>query len=156
MGILIVVEGLVLIGLGFLGLQSRIIRRLPEATQTIARITRYQGWIGIFGAIWGLIDFIYALRWIPLIGGGLGVMWISMFVGTLLTLLLGVLFGYGMIQRGILGKASEDTKEKIESLIARITASQIPLGFISAIGGAWIVIYYLIISSQIFARAIGH
>ncbi|HUX12630.1 MAG TPA: hypothetical protein VMW87_06355 [Spirochaetia bacterium] len=156
MGILIVVEGLALIGLGFLGLQSRIIQKVPEATQTIARITRYQGWIGIGAAIWGLLDLIYTLRWIPLIGAGIGVMWISMFFGTLLTILLGILFGYGMIQRGVLGKASEDTKEKIEKLVARITASQVPIGFVAVIGGAWIVVYYLIISSQIFARSIGH
>ena len=155
MGILIVIEGLVLIGLGFLGLQSRIIRKLPDATQTIARITRYQGWIGIVGAVWGLIDLIYALRWIPLIGGGLFVMWVSMFLGTLITLLLGFLFGYGMIQRGLLGKASEETRTRLESLVARITSSQIPLGFVSLIGGAWIVVYYVIISSYVFSKSIG-
>jgi hypothetical protein len=154
MGILIVIEGLVLIGLGILGVQSRIIRRLPDATETIAKLTRYQGWIGIVAAVWGLIDLIYTLRWIPLIGRGLGAMWISMFIGTLVTLLLGVLFGYGMIQRSVLAKASEDTRAKVESLVARITASQIPIGFVSLIGGAWIVVYYIIISSLIFARSL--
>jgi predicted membrane channel-forming protein YqfA (hemolysin III family) len=155
MGILIVIEGLILVVVGLLGLQSRIVQRMPEATEAVERIARNQGWIGIVAAVWGFFDFIYALRWVPLLGAGLAILWISMFLGALLTLLLGVLYGYGMVQQRMLSRAKEETRERLDKVVARIHASQIPLGFVALFGGAWIVVYYVIISSAAFARTLG-
>lgn len=154
MGILIVIEGLALLVLGVLGLQSRLVRSGSTSAELVNKITKYQGWIGIGGVIWGVIDFIYTLRWVPLLGKGLVVLWLSMFLGTIVNILLGVLFGRGRIEQGLLDKAKPETNERVERAVQRIAGYQVPLGYASLIGGAWIILYYVILSSSVFMKAV--
>jgi hypothetical protein len=155
MGLMIILLGIGLLLVGVLCLPSRIVKKRPEAQETITKITKYQGWIGNIAAIWGIVELIYALRWAGIMSLGLVALWLTMFIGSLLVVVVGVLLGFGMIQQNLLNKASADAQKKIQGVIDKVATIQVPLGYVSIAGGAWAIIYYIILSSQIMTGFLG-
>jgi hypothetical protein len=134
------INGIWLVVLGILAAPNLIIAKKPEAKDIIAKMAPYQGWIGAFSAIYGLIQvirFLTHLNWFQHIPVG-SLTWIA---SGLLQLGLGLLLGIGVIKSFV---SSEDAKAKMDEMIAKLAAKQGTLGLFGIIVGLWTIVYLII------------
>ena len=121
-----------LLVLGVLGAANLIIAKKPEAKEIIAKISPYQGWIGVVAAISGLVWLIHVIL---NIGGWLKtipVLTILFLAGSVVCVCLGALFGVGIFNTFI---KNDEAKAKLAEFVAKVAPYQGTLGIV-AIGVA--------------------
>jgi hypothetical protein len=137
------VDIIMLLALGVLGAASAIAKKKPEAKEMIDKLAKYSGYIGLVAVCWGVWDLIHALMWLSLIGAGLlGLLtWVTWVVTAAVFILLGFIFGYGMIMTYTGAKLSAEQKAKSEALRQKLIGFQVPLGYLSIIMAIWWVAF---------------
>lgn len=121
---------------GVLALSSLWARRVPQAEQTLKRLTLAQGILGVVLLVWG------AYRFIAFITSGLGFFAIVYFFSLLLAIALGLLLGYKLIRKPASAAGAAETGDKVQATLSK---NQIALGlgglaaavllFVLAVGG---------------------
>jgi hypothetical protein len=129
---------LLLIACGLLAASNLILATRPEAKVVFDKVAPYSGGMGIVLLV---ISILYLLKYtLPnlttLLGSLNGWLWLATVA---VAILLGFLFGFGLLARLIGGK-SPAAIEKADRLRARLVGVQIPLG----IAGVALGIYGLI------------
>jgi hypothetical protein len=116
-----------LVLLGVLGASRLIIARQPDAKRLIARLSPYQGWIGVISALWGAWWIVTALLDLRLLGYA-PLSWL-IWVGTgAVMLLLGFVLGVGIIKSFV---KDSDANAKADTLLAKVGPYQGTLGLIA-------------------------
>jgi hypothetical protein len=131
---------LLLIVAGLLGAASLIVAKQPNAREVIAKLTPYQGIIGIILLIWALIVFIF--RILPALGLLLQffpVTGILLLVTFLVAIALGFLLGYGLIAQYALNK-NAGAAQGGEAMRMKLAKFQGPLGLLGIGLGLWMLI----------------
>jgi hypothetical protein len=134
------VFALLLIAAGLLGAASLIVAKQPNAREVIAKLTPYQGIIGIILLIWALIVFIFRilpalgllLQFFPLTG-------ILLLATFLVAIALGFLLGYGLIAQYALNK-NAGAAQGGEAMRMKLAKFQGPLGLLGIGLGLWMLI----------------
>jgi hypothetical protein len=134
------VFALLLIAAGLLGAASLIVAKQPNAREVIAKLTPYQGIIGIILLIWALIVFIFRilpalgllLQFFPLTG-------ILLLATFLVAIALGFLLGYGLIAQYALNK-NAGAAQGGEAMRLKLAKFQGPLGLLGIGLGLWMLI----------------
>ena len=121
---------------GVLALSSLWARRVPQAEQTLKRLTLAQGILGVLVLVWG------AYRLIAFITSGLGFFAIVYFFSLLLAIALGLLLGYKLIRKPASAAGATEAGDKVQATLSK---NQIALGlgglaaavllFVLAVGG---------------------
>lgn len=131
---------LLLIVAGVLAAASLIVAKQPNAREVIAKLTPFQGIIGIVLLIWALIVFIF--RILPALSALLslfpltGILILATF---LVAIALGFLLGYGLIKHYALSNSAAATGGG-ESIHLKLAKIQGPLGLIGIGLGLWLLI----------------
>lgn len=134
------VFALLLIVAGLLGAASLIVAKQPNAREVIAKLTPYQGIIGIILLIWALIVFIFnilpalgaLLRYFPITG-------ILLLATFLVAIALGFLLGYGLIAQYALNK-NAGAAQGGEAMRMKLAKFQGPLGLLGIGLGLWMLV----------------
>lgn len=127
-----ILSGLLLIILGILAVPSLILSKRPDAETLLHKIRPYQGWIGIFFVIIGLLGIINAV--LSLAKEIYPIYW---FIGLLVSLMeasLGFIMGYSLIASKLLSK-NEAAEEKGRSLLSTLLPIQGKLGIAAVVLG---------------------
>jgi hypothetical protein len=130
------ISGLWLALLGVLGAASLIIARRPDAKTFIDKLVPYQGWIGAFSAIWGVLTTLQALLAIRVLTLA-PISWLSWFVAGLLLVGLGLLLGVGILKSFITGARAQ---QKMDEAIVRLAPYQGKLGVVAIVLGLWLAV----------------
>ena len=134
------ISGIWMIVLGILGASSLIIARKPDASELIAKLTPFQGWIGAVSALWGvwtIISSILNISWLSVVP-----IWWATFlaIGIVLTA-LGLLLGIGVIRTFV--KHPEAIK-KIDMTVSKLAPYQGKLGLVSIGLGVWGIVAFVL------------
>ena len=130
---------LLLIVAGILGAASLIVAKQPNAREVIAKLTPFQGIIGIILLIWALIVFIF--RILPALGALLsyfpltGILILATF---LVAIALGFLLGYGLIAQNALKNPGAAAGG--EAMRMKLAKYQGPLGLLGIGLGLWMLV----------------
>ncbi len=138
------IGGIVLIVCGLLCVPALLAKKSPQAAEQLKKLAPFQGWIGFIVAIWGLwgvVNAILTLGWL----GTWPLWWVTNLAGNVLSLVLGIILGYGLIQQFALSKASDEVKAKAEAAFQKLTAMQSNLGIIGIIVGLWVLLYNIVL-----------
>jgi hypothetical protein len=96
----------------------------------------------VFGVV---IQLILNLSWIS-VSFPLGlIFWITILVDGLLNLFGGAILGWGLIQKYLLAKASDDVKAKAEASFARSVALQPKIGIAAIVFGIWVIVASIVL-----------
>ena len=142
------VNGLVLIILGALCIPTLIAQKSPNAKQLLDRIVPFQGAFGFGVFLWGVwvvIQCVLRLNWLGWYFPRGLILWVTLIVNGLLLLCGGAILGWGLIQRKLLSRASDDAKAKAEESFAKLAAFQPKIGILAMIFGVWVFISRIII-----------
>jgi len=131
---------LLLIVAGVLAASSLIIAKQPNAGEVLAKLTPYQGIIGIILLIWALIVLIFRilpgigllLQFFPVTG-------IILIVTFLVAIGLGFLLGYGLIAQYALSK-NAGAAQGGQAMQMKLAKFQGPLGILGIGLGIYILI----------------
>ncbi len=145
-----IIEGLALVVCGALCMPSIIAKKKPEAKELLAKIAQFQGWIGIVCLGVGVWRLLSAIGWLSYLGVA-PLYTITWLASAIILILGGFLLGFGMIQQFALKNASAEVKAKAEEAHQKLVGIQIPLGFVSVIAGAWVIVYTLILFPNIIS-----
>lgn len=133
---------LLLIVAGALAAASLIVQKQPNAREAIAKLVPFQGIIGIILLLWGLWQLIDLLRYFGLLMQFFPITAIAYLAAVLVSIGLGILLGYGLIQQYVLSK-NADASRSGEAVRAKLSGIQVPLG-IAGIGlGIWLIVLYM-------------
>mgnify|MGYP001546611368 CR=1 FL=1 len=114
-----------LLALGVLGAANLIIAKKPEAKEIIAKISPYQGWIGVAGTATGIFWLIQTILHIANLGVfGLVISLVTNGV----CIGLGLLLGIGTIKTFV---GNEEVKAKLDEVVTKIAPYQGILGLIA-------------------------
>lgn len=130
---------LLLIVAGVLGAATLIVAKQPNAREVIAKLTPFQGIIGIILLIWALIVFIF--RVLPALGLLLQffpVTGILLLATCLVAIVLGFLLGYGLIAQNALKNPGAAASG--EAMRMKLAKYQGPLGLLGIGLGLWMLI----------------
>jgi membrane protein DedA with SNARE-associated domain len=89
--------------------------------------------------VWGIVSSILSIGIIstwPL-------SWITGLVGSVISFAGGSILGWGMIQKKILVKASQDVVEKADVMYKKLVSLQEKIGVLAIIVGLWATLYSL-------------
>jgi hypothetical protein len=131
---------LLLIVAGVLGAASLIVAKQPNAREVIAKLTPFQGIIGIILLIWSLVVFLFYV--LPIIGPLMsyfplrGLLVILTF---LVAIALGFLLGYGLIAQYALNK-NAGAAAGGEAMRMKLAKYQGPLGLLGIGLGLWMLV----------------
>lgn len=129
---------ILLIACGLLAASSLIIAKRPDAKVVFDKVAPFSGGMGIALLVIGILYLIkYILPYLTTLLGSLNG-WLAL-ATVAVAILLGFLFGFGLLARLIGGK-SPAAIEKADRLRVRLAGIQIPLG----IAGVALGIYALI------------
>jgi hypothetical protein len=136
------VDLFVLFALGVLGASGIILKKKPNAKELIEKLSKYGGWIGVLGAVWGIWTLISALLNLGMLGMGLYALliWITILATGVCLTGLGIIFGYGMITTYL----SAEARAKGEKIRAKLTGYQSGLGILAIIMSIWWVLLILV------------
>lgn len=133
-----IISGVLLILLGILAAPSLLLSKKPNAKEILDKITPYQGWVGVVFAILGVVGLIKCLVNIKLFYF-FPVLWLTWLLAQLVTLFLGFILGYGLINKYVLSK-NEQASEKGKQMLKKLLPIQYKLGLISIGLGIWVII----------------
>ncbi len=128
--------GIWLLVLGVLGAASLIISRRPDASEAIAKLTPYQGWIGAASAIWGIINIIRALVHINILSV-IPIWWVTWMATAIVLTGLGILLGVGVFKSFI---KDATANAKMDQTVAALAPYQTKLGLASIGLGVWAIV----------------
>lgn len=128
--------GIWLLVLGILGASTLIIARRPDASEMIAKLTPYQGWIGAVSAIWGIWNIIRAVINISLLSI-IPIGWITWLATAIVLAGLGILLGVGIFKSFI---KDPTANAKMDQTVAALAPYQTKLGVASIGLGIWAII----------------
>lgn len=135
-------DGIWLALLGVLGAANLIIARKPDASQAIAKIAPYQGWIGAVSALWGLWVVVSSLLHLGVLGSS-PILWVTWFAVGILQLCLGLLLGIGVLKTFV---KQPTAVERMDQMVTRLAPKQGVLG-LAAIGlGVWMIVARVLFS----------
>ncbi len=138
------IGGIALILLGLFCLPSLVAAKSPNAKELLDKAAPYQGIFGIvicFWGLWGIISAILTLGWL----GSWPLWWATRLAGNAVCFLGGAILGWGLIQKNILAKASEDVRAKAEESYTKLVSFQPKIGCAAIIVGIWVILYELIL-----------
>ena len=134
-----IVLGLVMIALGLLAASSWIASRSEDAGALIETLRPIQGWLGVIGAVTGLVFLVMNIFAIgaQMKAGALVGMVLAL-GGPILLAATGFLMGFGMISAML--ASNQEAKEQADELYQNLAVYQIPLGLASVLVGIWTLI----------------
>ncbi len=121
------ITGIWLTLVGVLGASRLIIARQPDARRLIARLTPYQGWIGVVSALWGAWWIVTALLDLRMLSFA-PLAWIVWVATGAVMLLLGFVLGVGILKSFLDDKK---TNAKADRLLAKVAPYQGTLGLVA-------------------------
>ena len=130
--------GISLVVLGLLAIPSLVLSKKPDAKEWFDKMAPYQGWIGVVFAIygiWGIIDCILHLNWLA----HWPISWITWLLVSVVEAGLGIILGYGLIQKYALSK-NEKAAEAGQKVLAKLMPLQGTLGIAAIALGIWCII----------------
>ncbi|ALO27542.1 MULTISPECIES: hypothetical protein [Leptospira] len=137
------VSGITLIVLSILAVPSLLLAKKPDAKELLAKISPYQGWIGLVFFFWG----IYGIVFQGLLGLGMistwPIYWVTLLAGNIVQTVLGFILGFGTISTYVLSK-NEEAKKKGAELLAKLAPIQGKLGIIGIAVGVWTIIAFFL------------
>lgn len=133
-----ILSGTLLILLGLLAVPSLLLSKKPDAKELLDKVTPYQGWIGVAFAVLGLIGLVKCLLNLKLFYL-LPVVWLTWLLVELVTVSLGFILGYGLINKYALSK-NETAAEKGKQMLEKLLPIQGKLGVTSIILGVWFIL----------------
>ena len=133
-----VVLGVLMIVLGVLASSSFIVGYVEDAGPVIEKLRPAQGWLGLVGAVAGLLlllNFLFATSGkhsppVVELVRGVG--------GSALLAATGFLMGFGMISSML--ASSQEARDRADDLYERLINFQVPLGLLSIGVGCWALI----------------
>lgn len=125
-------SGLLLIVLGILAASSLITSKKPNAEEVVSKIRPYQGWIGIFFLIVGVLGIVNSI--LSLAKEIYPIYWILSLLVSILEASLGFIMGYGLIASNFLSK-NDSAKEKGRVLLSKLLPLQKKLGLVAILLG---------------------
>lgn len=133
------VSGITLIILSLLAVPSLLLAKKPDAKELLAKITPYQGWIGLVFCFWGVYGIVFSgilgLSWMP----AWPIFWGTALAGNIMQAVLGFILGYGTISQYVLGK-NEEARRKGEELLQKLAPIQGKLGVAGILVGIWTIV----------------
>ena len=132
-----------LIILGALAVYPAVVQTWPLTKGLLDLFLPYQGWVGLIGLVWG---FFWGLR--LLAGAGMmmhmsPIVWLVSLAGAVIAVLLGLLLGYSLIDRHVLGSNAQ-FQQRGDSLRSKLLARQASLGWSAIIVGAVNFLMFLV------------
>ena len=143
-----IVNGLILIVLGALCIPSLVAQKSPNAKGLLDKVVPFQGIIGFVAFIWGIwvvIQCVLGLSWIGWYFPRGLIRWLTYLLNGAVLLCGGAILGWGLIQKNLLAKASDEVKEKAEKSFEKLVAFQPKIGIFAIILGIWVIISSIII-----------
>jgi len=138
------IGGIVLIVLGGLCLPSLMAQKSPKLKELLDKITPFQGTLGLVVFLWGLWGIISSLLSLGLIGSW-PIQWLSYLIANIINFAGGFILGFGMIQKLMLSKISEEAQAKALVLRDKIVSFQTKIGILALIFGVWVIVYTLVL-----------
>ncbi len=133
------VSGITLMVLSILAVPSLLLAKKPDAKELLAKISPYQGWIGLVFCFWGIYGVIFS----GILGLGMistwPIYWVTLLAGNIMQAILGFILGFGTISTYVLSK-NEEAKKKGAELLAKLAPIQGKLGIIGIAVGVWTII----------------
>lgn len=126
--------------LGAVAISRLIVSKIPSAQPYMENLKQYQGYLGLVGIFSGLF---YSIFWLFHIGllSGVPLLWISAMVTSLTLLAVGLLTGVTFLKTFI---KDEKTKERLDSVVNRLTPYQTIVGFMAIGTGVFFIILCII------------
>ncbi|MEZ4434439.1 MAG: hypothetical protein R3F65_18715 [bacterium] len=135
-----IISGIWLFVLGALAAPGLILSKRPDAEQVLAKITPYQGWIGVISAFWGawgVINSILNLGWLK----SVPIFWITYLAVAVVQLGLGILLGVGVMKTFA---KSPEAHARLDQTVAKLAPKQGALGIAAMALGVWMIIATII------------
>jgi flagellar motor component MotA len=137
MGLLYFIELVILLALGILGTSSVIVEKKPEAKKWIFRFTKYTAAIGSVGFVVGVVQLLEAIVNIKQWLAHFPVYWTSMFATALVEIILGFVFGFGLV----VAYLSDKNQVKGEELRQKLVSYKSTLGLVAIGLFLWLITY---------------
>jgi hypothetical protein len=132
-----------LIVLGAFCVPALIAQKSPDAAKLLDKIVPFQGIIGFISFIWGIwivIQCILSLGWLGW-NFPVGIFrWTTWIINALLSIAAGAILGWGLIQKHLLSKATEDARAKADASFKKLVSFQPKIGIICIIFGVWVIV----------------
>jgi hypothetical protein len=125
---------ILLIILGALAVYPAVVQTWPTTKPLLDKLMPYQGIIGIVGLIWGVF---WALRLLAVAGMMMHfspIVWLVSLIGAVVAVMLGLLLGYSLIDRHVLGNNAQ-FQQRGETFRVKLLARQASLGWAAIIVG---------------------
>jgi len=139
------IEFLLLVIGGALAIPNIIIEKVPNASEVLKRISKYQPWFGIVLLIWGLWDFLSGLLLTGRVIGSGVVSGILLFAVILIEIFLGLLLSMNFLKT-----IKELPAKELKKLENTLVKYQSAFGIGGIIGGIYILLRYTILSFVYF------
>jgi hypothetical protein len=116
---------ILLILLGVLGIASWLKSRQPNLSQQLSKLESVEGWIGVAGLVWGIVMLLQWLSAIGVLGVAPGLMLIHLVI-VLVIVALSLILALPVL-RSLFG--SNDFTNKLGQLTTRLAPYKMGLGF---------------------------
>ena len=125
---------------GILAMSSLFVSRGPGAADAIAKLARYQGYIGLTMFGWGIWELIQCVLSLGLLGAHpiLWVFWLAMGVADFT---VGLILGFGLISTYAF-RGNAVAVEKGNILRSRLIKFQVPLGVLAIVTSLGYTAFY--------------
>ena len=130
--------GILMIVLGLLASSSFIVSYAEDAGPIIEKLRPAQGWLGLIGAIAGVLLVVNFLLGMGGKHSPSAVALVRSIGGSALLAATGFLMGFGMISSML--ASNEEAQERADELYERLISYQVPLGLASIGVGIWALI----------------
>lgn len=135
-------DGIILIALGLLAASSIIVAKLKNAEGVVNFLTQFQGYIGIVGFAWGVWAIIRSVMWLGYLTSD-PIAWIIFTAMGALEVILGFMFGFGLISQYALS-SNEEAKAKAKELLDGLAPWKTVVGLAGLGLGVFIIIAKII------------
>ena len=127
------IYGLSLILLGVLSASGLIIQKRPDAKEAIAKLAKYQGYLGVVGALWGAWVLVHSVLDLRLIAMPF-VLWLTNTAIGVVLVGNGFLLGYGLAMTWVKDEAA---KVRAAAAYQKLLPYQTRLGLAAIALGIW-------------------
>jgi hypothetical protein len=132
-----------LIILGALAVYPAVIQAWPTSRWLLDKLLPYQGIVGLIGLIWGLIWGLRLLAMAGVMMRFVPIIWLVSVAGAVVAVLLGLLLGYSLIDRYVLGRNAQ-FQQHGENLKTKLLTRQASLGWTAMVLGAVNFLMFLV------------
>jgi hypothetical protein len=135
--------------LGLIAASSIVISFNKDAEGLIKKISQFQGYIGVLALVWGVLGVIWHVLNFTLMANYF-FDWLTLTAITGLELILGFIFGFGLIAQWTT-KGNEEVEAKANDLLNKLSPWKTTLGILALGVGVWTILYDLIFRSVFYA-----